>query len=114
MALLLTAVANTAANRRLTFGVRGAASRLRQQAEGLGVFALGLAMTSGSLAALHLAQGRPPRALEVAVLVAANAAATLARFLLLRGWVFHPARLTARPADDPAGGPGTLSASLDR
>ena len=95
VALLVTAVANTAANRRLTFGVRGAASRLRQQAEGLGVFALGLAMTSGSLAALHLAQGRPPRALEVAVLVAANAAATLARFLLLRGWVFHPARLTA-------------------
>ncbi len=95
VALLLTAVANTAANRRLTFGVRGAASRLRQQAEGLGVFALGLAMTSGSLAALHLAQGRPPRALEVAVLVAANAAATLARFLLLRGWVFHPARVTA-------------------
>jgi putative flippase GtrA len=95
VALLVTAVANTAANRRLTFGLRGAAGRLRQQAEGLGVFALGLAVTSGSLAALHLAQGRPPRALEVAVLVAANAAATLARFLLLRGWVFHPARLTA-------------------
>jgi putative flippase GtrA len=94
IALLVTAVVNTAANRRLTFGVRGPASRLRQQVEGLGVFALGLAMTSGSLAALHLVQDRPPRALEVAVLVAANAAATLARFLLLRGWVFHPGRLT--------------------
>ena len=60
------------------------------------MFALGLALTSGSLAALHAAHGRAAaRRVEVAVLVVANAAATLARFLLLRGWVFHPARVTA-------------------
>ncbi len=34
LALLVTAVANTAANRRLTFGVRGAAGRLRHQRPG--------------------------------------------------------------------------------
>ena len=92
VALLLTAVGNTAANRRITFGVRGRAAMVRHQLEGLGVFAVGLAMTSGALAALHLATATPPRAVEVAVLVAANAGATLARFLLLRRWVFHPAR----------------------
>ena len=40
LSLLVTAVANTAANRRLTFGVRGAAGRLRHQGQGLAVFAL--------------------------------------------------------------------------
>jgi putative flippase GtrA len=95
-ALVLTAVANTAANRRLTFGVRGRARWAVHQAQGLGVFAVGLALTSGSLVALHAIAPEPPRAMEVAVLVAANAAATLVRFVLLRGWVFRPgARATA-------------------
>ena len=49
-------------------------------------------------ALLPLIATRPSRALEVVVLVSANAAATLARFLLLRGWVFHPRR--SRPVDD--------------
>ena len=37
----------------------------------------------------------PARAVEVAVLIVANAAATLIRFLLLRGWVFGSARPAA-------------------
>jgi putative flippase GtrA len=49
------------------------------------VFLLGLAVTSGSLALVH-----GGAVAEVAVLVAANLAATLMRFLLLRGWVFRP------------------------
>ena len=98
IALLLTAIANTAANRRLTFGVRGRSRLGRDQLEGLGVFVVGLAVTSGSLALLHLATARPARAVEVAVLVAANAVATLLRFLLLRGWVFHPRRDPSRSA----------------
>ena len=87
VALLLTAVANTAANRRLTFGVSGRAGAGRQQAQGLVVFALGLVLTSGSLALLHSAAAAP-LGVEVGVLVGANLAATVLRFLLLRAWVF--------------------------
>ena len=50
LALLITAIGNTAANRRLTFGVRGSARVARQQAQGLVVFATGLLLTSGALA----------------------------------------------------------------
>jgi putative flippase GtrA len=95
LALGATAVANTAANRRFTFGVRGRHQAGRHQFEGLLVFALGLALTSGSLAVLN-GLTAPGRALELAVLVAANLAATVLRFLLLRGWVFHPRRLDRR------------------
>ncbi len=102
LALLITAVGNTAANRRITFGVRGREAALRHQVEGLGVFLLGLTLTSGSLAALHAASAAPPRAAEVAVLVVANAAATLARFVLLRSWVFRPGRTTDTPSLSPA------------
>jgi putative flippase GtrA len=93
VALAATAVANTAANRRFTFGVRGRQGAGRHQFEGLVVFGLGLALTSGSLALLN-SLTTPGRALELAVLVAANLAATVLRFLLLRGWVFHPRRLS--------------------
>lgn len=87
-ALLVCAVANTAANRRLTFGLRGRGGALRHQAKGLAVFGLGLALTSGSLAALHRWTHGPGRTIEIIVLVTANLAATLLRFLLLRTWVF--------------------------
>src|ERR1700730_12154748 len=92
LALLLTAVANTAANRRFTFGVRGAVGPARHQIEGLVVFGIALAITSGSLAVLHLMMSQPHRAVELAVLVGANLTATAIRFVLLRGWVFHPRR----------------------
>jgi putative flippase GtrA len=101
-ALLATAVANASANRRFTFAVRGAARAARHQLQGLGVFALALALTAGSLAGLHAAVPRPRRALELAVLVAANLAATVLRFLLLRDWVFRPSRRATTPAAAPA------------
>jgi putative flippase GtrA len=89
---LVTTVANTAANRRLTFGVRGAARAGRHHLEGLVVFAVALAVTSGALEALHALVNQPQRSVELAVLVGANLAATAIRFVLLRGWVFHPRR----------------------
>jgi putative flippase GtrA len=88
-ALLVTAVANTSANRRLTFGLSGRVNAGRHQLQGLAVFALGLALTSGSLAALHALEASPHRTLEVTVLVGANLIATVLRFVLLRGWVFR-------------------------
>ena len=89
-ALLLTTVANTAANRRLTFGVRGPAGAGLQQVQGLMVFALGLALTSGALAALHHWLPDASRAVELLVLLAANAVATVARFVAFRSWIFRP------------------------
>jgi putative flippase GtrA len=83
LALLLTAVANTAVNRRLTFGVRGSSGVFGDYAVGLLAFAAGLVLTSGALAGLH-AITDPARRVELAVLIIANALATLLRFVVLR------------------------------
>ncbi len=88
VAMLVTAVANTAANRRLTFGVSGVRGAYRHHVQGMLVFLLGLGLTSGALALLHAAVGSAHRAAELAALVAANLLATVLRFLLLRAWVF--------------------------
>ncbi|HEX3610146.1 MAG TPA: glycosyltransferase [Sporichthyaceae bacterium] len=95
LALLMTAIANTTANRRFTFGVRGPAGRGRHQLQGLGVFAVGLGLTSASLAGLQILDPSPGRGIEIAALLLANLAATAARFGLLRGWVFRPAAAPA-------------------
>ncbi len=91
-ALLVTAIGNTAANRRFTFGVAGTQRAARHHFEGLIVFGIALAITSGSLALLHNFAPEPARYVDAAVLVVANLLATAARFVLLRGWVFHPRR----------------------
>jgi putative flippase GtrA len=84
LALLATAVANTAANRRFTYGVRGRSGLAGDHLGGLAAFALTLAVTNLSLAALQSLDPVPPRLVELGVLVGANAAATLARFALLK------------------------------
>ena len=92
VALLLTAIGNTAANRRFTFGIGGRGTVARHHVEGLIVFGIALGITSGALAGLHALVDQPHRLLELTVLVLANLAATAMRFVLLRGWVFHPRR----------------------
>jgi putative flippase GtrA len=87
LALLLTAVGNTAANRRLTFGVRGRRNALRHQVQGLVVFGLGLAVTTGAIWAVHAA-GSQHHGVEVAVLTVANLAVTVMRFVAMRTWMF--------------------------
>ncbi len=91
LSLLLTAMANTAVNRRVTFGIRGRANAARHQVRGLIAFAIGLALTSGALAALHASAPQAGRTGELTVLVAANLTATLVRFGLYRSWVFRHA-----------------------
>lgn len=111
-ALLATAVVNTAANRRFTFGVRGPRDAVRHHAQGLAIFAAGLGATSGSLALLHTA-GSSSRVLEVSVLTVANLAVTVLRFAAMKLWVFvrRPAALSPRasvtgsPAVTPTGSP---------
>ena len=56
------------------------------------MFGLALGVTAGSLALLHAVAPSASRALELAVLVVANLAATVLRFVLLRGWVFRDRR----------------------
>jgi len=88
IALLVTAVANTAANRRFTFRVHGADGAARHQLQGLVTFFAGLALSSGALALVHGALPDAPH-VEVGALIVANAAATVLRFVLLRLWVFR-------------------------
>ncbi|HUR00929.1 MAG TPA: bifunctional glycosyltransferase family 2/GtrA family protein [Nonomuraea sp.] len=92
IALLVTAVANTAANRRFTFGVTGSAGAMRHQFEGLIAFLVGLVLTTGGLALLP---DTVSHGVELVAVVVANALATLVRFLLLRVWVFNPSRRTS-------------------
>jgi len=86
-AMAVCAVANTAANRRLTFALRGRADRRRHLAAGalLGLVPLGLSL--GALGVLGLAGVTSTVARLVAV-TAANASGSLARFMALRSWVF--------------------------
>ncbi len=93
VAWVATAIADTAANRRFTFGISGRSGAVRAQGEGLLVFGLGWVITSGSLAALDALVPQPERLLELSVLLVANLVAGLVRFILLRVWVFAPRRL---------------------
>jgi glycosyltransferase involved in cell wall biosynthesis len=96
LALAITAVANTAANRRLTFGVRGRPGLLRQHALGAVVFFITLGLTSGALAVLHALVPHPARLVEAAVLVVASACATVTRYVGLRSWVFNDPQVSAK------------------
>jgi putative flippase GtrA len=84
IALLITAIGNTAANRAFTFGIRGRTNVARHQFHGLLVFAFGLAITSGSLFVLHRFYPDVDKMVELSVLVIANLVATLIRFVALR------------------------------
>jgi putative flippase GtrA len=88
VALAVTAVANTAANRRFTFGLRGREQLVRHHVRGALVFALTLALTNGALLVLHGLDSTPARWVELAVLVAASLTATISRYVALKTWVF--------------------------
>jgi putative flippase GtrA len=79
LALAITAVANTQANRRFTFGLRGRDRLLRQHAAGALVYVITLALTNAALLLLHGG---------VLVLAGASVTATVTRYLGLRFWVF--------------------------
>jgi putative flippase GtrA len=99
IALLLTAVANTTVNRRLTFGIRGRSGVARAQFQGLIVFALGLGLTSAALMLVHRIDPAPARSLEIFFLVVANGLATLLRFVLFRAWVFRTLKARAAASE---------------
>lgn len=110
LALLTTAVANTAANRRFTFGIAGGSDAARHHFEGLLVFGIGLALTSGALAFVHEST-TPDRWLELVTVTAANLAATAVKFLLFRLWVFRRRQSPEAAPVASAAGTATASAS---
>ena len=89
VALGLCAVANTAANRRLTFALRGRDERRRHYSTALIVALIPLAMTLAMLALLS-AIGLDSLPIALVALTATNGVAALARFTALRRWVFRP------------------------
>jgi putative flippase GtrA len=101
LSLLITAIANTWANRRLTFGVRGRRGAVKHQAQGLVIFGLAWLVTSGSLLVLHLVRADAGAQAEIIVLTAANLLATVMRFVLLRLWVFRSHRTPAPKRIEP-------------
>ena len=84
LALVITAIGNTAANRRFTFEVKGRRGLARDHAAGLMAVGVALAITTSSVTAMSVVAPHAGRLMEIAVLVSANAAATIVRFLLLR------------------------------
>ena len=96
LALALTAVGNTQANRRFTFRIRGRAGLVRQHAAGAVVYLIALGLTAGALDVLTRLDHHPSRLLEVAVLVAATTVATVTRYVALRSWVFARRRKVPR------------------
>jgi putative flippase GtrA len=96
VALLVTAIGNTAANRRFTFGRTGREGLARDHGAGIVAFVIALAITSAAAALLTAFAPHAVRIVEIAVLSVANVLATAARFALLRAWVGRPA--TAPPS----------------
>jgi putative flippase GtrA len=94
-ALLVTAVMNTSANRRMTFGISTPDRRWRHHAQALFVLGAGLLATSTALSEVDRLAGPRHPLTEIAVLTVANLLVTVVRFAAMRVWIFRSAR---RPA----------------
>lgn len=86
LALVVCTVLNTAANRFFTFGVRGRGGAAGIQMRSLGLLAVTWAATAGALWVLHHIAPDASTLWATATVAMGNAAATLARFVLLRRW----------------------------
>ncbi|HEX7739052.1 MAG TPA: bifunctional glycosyltransferase family 2/GtrA family protein [Marmoricola sp.] len=105
LALTVTAIGNTAANRRLTFGVRGREGWRRHHSQALAVFAVGLGVTTLTLLGAH-ALGVHNGAVETIVLTVANLAVTVGRFAAMRWWIFPTRRSGQQHRGQGTGEPG--------
>lgn len=104
LALALTAVANTQANRTFTFGAHGRVGLLRDHAIGALVYLLTLGLSLGALGVLRDLDRHAGGLVQVAVLAAASAAATATRYFALRSRELAAARSSRQmPAVGEAG-----------
>ena len=99
LALAMTALANTQANRRFTFGVRGRTGLIADHLGGLAAFGVALAISSASISLLQLTVQTPGVGLEIAVLGFGNVIAAITRFVLLRLWLERHQRLILNTRD---------------
>ncbi len=92
--------------------VRGRAGAGRHHVQGLVVFGIAWAITSGSLVVLHATTPGASHGAEVLVLTGANLVATGVRFVLFKAWVFRTRRrpVLVRPGDAPAPAPAPAAA----
>jgi putative flippase GtrA len=90
LVLVITSVANTGLNRRLTFGVRGRERLAYDHAAGLVTFAMTLGLTTAAITLLGVVVPSAGRLVELAVVLGSNAMATAVRFVLLRWWIGRP------------------------
>jgi putative flippase GtrA len=103
IALAVTAVGNTAANRRLTFEVHGRDGFMTDQVAGLIAFAVALGITTGAIGLLQLLAPDAGLPVEIAVVVVASGIAAIVRFILLRSWIDRTYTAEARPQAGPEG-----------
>jgi putative flippase GtrA len=89
VAVTMSTLFNTEANRRITFRTRPRSLAVAHMQAFL-VSGLYLGFTSGALLALDEVVTAPPRWLELLVLLVASMLGTLGRFVLLSVWVFRP------------------------
>ncbi|MDP9270381.1 MAG: GtrA family protein [Chloroflexota bacterium] len=94
-ALALTTVGNTAANRRLTFGVRDRQSAARDHLGGFVALGLALIVSTAAILSLHRVAPNASRLVELGVLIGANWLATLFRFVVLRSWIVRDRELAS-------------------
>ena len=98
VALLLATVANTAVNRRWTFGVRGGGGVARHHAQALLVFAVTWGMSATAIAGVHALWPDPPIIVETVVVGVSTVVATVVKFVAMRSWIFVDVR-DLQPAD---------------
>lgn len=92
VALALSAVFNVCANRAFTFQIKGSKKASTHYGQGMIVFVITAAITSGALALLNWKYPHRSTYVEVGVLTVANLLATVLRFVAYR-WIFtirHP------------------------
>src|SRR5256886_7455105 len=92
LSLVLTAIGNTAGNRRFTFLAQRNGAARRDHVGGLAASGIALALTTFTIAAVHLVAPGASRMFELIALVLANLVATTVRFLLLRAWITPASR----------------------
>ena len=97
LALFITAVLNTWANRAFTFGVRGGDGAAGHHLQGIAIFLVGWAISAGALYVLHIDFPHADKHIDLTVLIVANLVATVIRFVALR-WVFRRHIGTGVPA----------------
>jgi putative flippase GtrA len=92
LALLIATPVNTALNRMATFRVHGRNRVVRDHLQAGAIFLAGLAITSLAIWIFEQLWPQHPAVVGVLAVLLANGTITVARFLLLRAWVFNPVR----------------------